>query len=158
MQFLPFFIYFSYSFYLGHLSLLGLQTKTIRRQRNSSTFCWFRSHNPETSMSSTASAFVHATRKHSKKVVRFGSPGWIPMIQAPFHSSCVALQYKTGTKFFHIRTSYYCRHTDLSGHTVRLETQLNRSYNLDLYIHTKLQSGWASHTDSRQARSLASAF
>ena len=23
------------------------------------------------------------------------------MIQAPFNSSCVALQYKTGTKFFH---------------------------------------------------------
>ena len=23
------------------------------------------------------------------------------MIQGPFHSSCVALQYKTGTKFFH---------------------------------------------------------
>ena len=33
------------------------------------------------------------------KVVHFGSPGWIPMIQAPFNSSCVALQYKTGTKF-----------------------------------------------------------
>ena len=52
-------------------------------------------------MSSAASAFVHATRKRSQKVVRFGSPGWIPMIQAPFNSSCVALQYETGTKFFH---------------------------------------------------------
>ena len=105
MQFLPFFIYFSYLFYLGHLSLLGLQTK-IRRQRNSSTFCSFKSHNPETFMSSAASAFVHATRKRSQKclaqkVVRFGSPGWIPMIQAPLNSCCVALQYKTGTKFFH---------------------------------------------------------
>ena len=37
----------------------------------------------------------------AQKVVRFGSPGWIPMIQALFNSSCVALQYKTGTKFFH---------------------------------------------------------
>ena len=37
----------------------------------------------------------------AQKVVRFGSPGWIPMIQVPFNSSCVALQYETGTKFFH---------------------------------------------------------
>ena len=55
-------------------------------------------------MSSAASAFVHATRKRSQKVPRAksgGSPGWIPMIQAPFNSSCVALQYKTRTKFFY---------------------------------------------------------
>ena len=105
MQFLPFFIYFSYLFYLGHLSLLGLQTKT-RRQSNSSTFSSFKSHNPETFMSSAAIAFVHAVCKRSQKclaqkVVRFGSLGWIPMIQVPFNSSCVALQYETGTKFFH---------------------------------------------------------
>ena len=37
----------------------------------------------------------------AQKVARFGSLGWIPMIQVPFNSSCVALQYKTGTKFFH---------------------------------------------------------
>ena len=49
-------------------------------------------------MSSTATAFVHATLKRSQKVpraksgIRFGSPGWIPMIQAPFNSSYVALQ------------------------------------------------------------------
>ena len=103
MQFLPFFIYFSYLFYLGHLSLLGLQTKT-RRQSNSSTFSSFKSHNPETFMSSAAIAFVHAVCKRSQKclaqkVVRFGSLGWIPMIQVPFNSSCVALQYETGTKF-----------------------------------------------------------
>ena len=66
MQFLPFFIYFSYLFYLGHLSLLGLQTKT-RRQSHSSTFCSFKSHNPETFMSSAASAFVHATLKCLQK-------------------------------------------------------------------------------------------
>ena len=57
-------------------------------------------------MSSVASAFVHATRKRSQKclaqkVGHLGSLGWIPMIQVPFNSSCVALQYETGTKFFH---------------------------------------------------------
>ena len=57
MQFLPFLSIFSYLFNLGHLSLLGLQTKT-RRQSNSSTFSSFKSHNPETFMSSTASASV----------------------------------------------------------------------------------------------------
>ena len=67
MQFLPFFIYFSYLSYLGHLSLLGLQTKT-RTQRNSSTFCSFKSYNPETFMSSAATAFMHATLKRSQKV------------------------------------------------------------------------------------------
>ena len=65
MQFLPFFIYFSYLFYLGHLSLLGLQTKT-RRQSNSSTFSSFKSHNPETFMSSAAITFVHAVCKRSQ--------------------------------------------------------------------------------------------
>ena len=98
-NFCRFFIYFSYLFYLGHLSLLGHQTKT-RRQSNSSTFCSFKSCNPETFMSSAVTTFVHATLKRSQKVARFGSLGWIPMIQVPFHSSCVALQYETRTKFF----------------------------------------------------------
>ena len=66
MQFLPFFISFSYLSYLGHLSLLGLQTKT-RRQRNSSIFCSFRSHNLETFVSSVASTSVHAICKRSQK-------------------------------------------------------------------------------------------
>ena len=52
-------------------------------------------------MNSAATAFVHATLKRSQKVAHFGSLGWIPMIQVPFCSSCIALQYKTGTKFFH---------------------------------------------------------
>ena len=57
-------------------------------------------------MSSAVIAFVHAVCKRSQKclaqkVVRFGSLGWISMIQVPFNSSCVALQYETGTKFFH---------------------------------------------------------
>ena len=69
MQFLPFFIYFSYLFYLGHLLLLGLQTKT-RRQSISSTFYSFKSYNPETFMSSAANASVHATRKRSHKAPR----------------------------------------------------------------------------------------
>ena len=56
-------------------------------------------------MSSAATAFVHDTRKHSQKVhlqkvARFGSLGWIPMIQVLLNSSCTALQYKTGTNFF----------------------------------------------------------
>ena len=55
-------------------------------------------------MSSAATAFVHATLKRSQKVprakvARFGSLEWIPIVQVPFQSSCVALQYKTGTKF-----------------------------------------------------------
>ena len=110
--FAVFFIYFSYLFYLGNLSLLELQTKT-RRQRNSSTFCSFKSHNPEILfMSSAASAFVHATRKRSQKVPRaksgtFWFPWMIPMIQAPFNGSCIALQYETGTTFFHERFQSY---------------------------------------------------
>ena len=50
--------------------------------------------------------FVHAICKRSQKclvqnVARFCSLGPIPMIQSPFNSSCVALQYESGTKFFH---------------------------------------------------------
>ena len=52
-------------------------------------------------MSSVAITSVHATHKCSQKVVHFGSLGWITMIQAPFNSSCVALQYETGTKLLH---------------------------------------------------------
>ena len=57
-------------------------------------------------MSSAVNVFVHAIRTHSKKclaqkVARFGSLGWIPMIQAPLDSSRVVLQYETGNKFFH---------------------------------------------------------
>ena len=82
MQFLPFFIYFSYLFYLGHLSLLGHQTKT-RRQSNSSTFCSFKSYNPETFMSSAATAFVHATLKRSQKVPRAKSGTfWFPRMDS----------------------------------------------------------------------------
>ena len=69
-------------FLLGHLSLLGLQTKT-RRQRNSSTFCSFKCHNPETFMSSAATAFVHATLKRSQKVPRAKSGTfWFPRMDS----------------------------------------------------------------------------
>ena len=101
MKFFAVFIYFSYLFYLGCFSLLGFQTK-IRRKRNSSTFLSFKPHCLETSMSSAVNVFVHAICKCSKKylaqkVARFGSLGSIPMIQSPFNSSCVALQYEPGT-------------------------------------------------------------
>ena len=73
---------FSYLSYLGHPSLLGLQTKT-RRQSNSSTFCSFKSHNPETFMSSAATAFVHATLKRSQKVPRAKSGTfWFPWMDS----------------------------------------------------------------------------
>ena len=57
-------------------------------------------------MSSAVNVFVRAIRKRSKKclaqkVDNLGSLGPIPMIQPPFNSSCVALQYEPGTKFFH---------------------------------------------------------
>ena len=57
-------------------------------------------------MSSAVNVFVHALCKRLQKclaqeVGNFGSLGPIPMIQQPFCSSCVALQYEPGTKFFH---------------------------------------------------------
>ena len=63
-------------------------------------------HNQEMSTSSVVNIFVHAICKHSKKyfvqkVAHFGSLGPIPVIQPPFNSSCVALQYEPGIKFFH---------------------------------------------------------
>ena len=45
---------------------------------------------------------VSAHKKRlAQKVWHLGSLGWIPMIQVPLNSSCVALQYETGTKFFY---------------------------------------------------------
>ena len=83
-----------YQFILSVLSMSSFTSRTpkTRRQSNSSTFCTFKFHHPETFMSSAASASVHATSKRlAQKVGHLGSPGWIPMIQAPFNSSCVAL-------------------------------------------------------------------
>ena len=100
-NFLLFLSILSYLSYLYHTSLLGLQTKT-RWQRNSSFFS-FKSHNSQKSMSSVVNVFVHAIRKHLKKclVQKVGSLGLIPMIQPSFNSSCVALKYEPGNKFFH---------------------------------------------------------
>ena len=97
--------YFSYLSYLRHTSLLGLQMKT-RGYSNASTFFSFQTRNLETSMSSAVNFFVHAVRKHSKKclvqkVDNFSSLGPIPIIQSPFNSTCVALQYEPGNNFFH---------------------------------------------------------
>ena len=57
-------------------------------------------------MSSMVNVFVHAICKRLKKclaqkVDNLGSLGPIPMIQPPFNSACVALQYESGTKFFY---------------------------------------------------------
>ena len=52
-------------------------------------------------MSSAVNVFVHAVHKRLQKVGYLGSLGPIPMIQPPFCSSCVALQYGPGTKFFY---------------------------------------------------------
>ena len=57
-------------------------------------------------MSSAVNVFVHAIHKRpqkclAQKVGNFGSLRPVPMIQQPFCSSCVALQYEPGTKFFH---------------------------------------------------------
>ena len=61
-----------YIFFLPVLSRPSFTSRTpkTRRQRNSSTFCSFKSYNPETFMSSAATAFVHATLKRSQKVPR----------------------------------------------------------------------------------------
>ena len=50
--------------------------------------------------------FVHAIHKRSKKcltqnVDNLGSLGPISIIQPPFNSSCVALQYEPGTTYLH---------------------------------------------------------
>ena len=62
--------------------------------------------NTEAVTSSAVNVFVHAIRKRSKKclaqkVGHLDLLGPIPMIQPPFCSSCVALQYEPGMKFFH---------------------------------------------------------
>ena len=98
-----------YLFFLLVLSRPSFTSRTPNKDQKTEehfTFCLFKSHIPETFMSSAATAFVHATLKCSQKcltlkVARLGSLGWIPTIQVPFNSSCTALQYETGTKFFH---------------------------------------------------------
>ena len=64
-------------------------------------------------MISAVNVFVHALCKRSQKVPRakvghLGLLGPIPMIQPLFYSSCVALQYEPGTKFFHQAVPKLC--------------------------------------------------
>jgi hypothetical protein len=93
-------MYITYLFYLGHLSLIGLQTKT-RRQSNFSTFSLFTSYNPEwRPLLCMVLTSVHK-KCLAQKVAQFGSLGWIPIFQPPFNSTCAALQYETETKFLH---------------------------------------------------------
>ena len=54
-------------FFLPVLSRPSFTSRTPK-DRNTSTFCSFKSYNPETFMSSTATTFVHDTHKHSQKV------------------------------------------------------------------------------------------
>ena len=97
------FIYFSYLFYLGRPSLLGLQTKTRRKQLFS--FPLVQALLPGDVHELHGEHFCAcAICKRSKKclaqkVARFGSLGPISMIHLPFNSSCVTLQYEPGTKF-----------------------------------------------------------
>ena len=60
---------------------------------------------PETSMSSAVNVLICACYPQAlEKVPRVDNVGSlepIPMIQQPFNSSCVALQYEPGTKFFY---------------------------------------------------------
>ena len=74
------FIYFSYLCYLGHPSLLRLQTD---QKTELFYFLLVKFHNPETFMSSAATAFVHATLKHSQKVPRAKSGMfWFPVMDS----------------------------------------------------------------------------
>ena len=95
------FIYFSYLFYLGRPSLLGVQTKT-RRKSNSSTLLSLSGDVHEFRGERFCACHLQALKKClAQKVPRFGSLRPIPIIQPLFNSSCVALQYEPGTTFFH---------------------------------------------------------
>ena len=95
-------------FYLVFIPVLSRSYFTSRtpKTRRYYAFFLFKFYNPETSISSAVNVFVHAIRKRSKKYLAqkvdyLGSLIPIPMIQPPFNSSCVALQYESGTEFFH---------------------------------------------------------
>ena len=87
------FYLFSYLFYLGHLSLLGLQRPedkaTLLLSARSSSIT--RRHPWAPGKCFCACYLLALTKVPRAKVGHLGSPGWIPMIQAPFNSSCVAL-------------------------------------------------------------------
>ena len=75
-------------------------------------------------MSSVVNVFVHAIRTRSKKclaqkVVNLGSlVGPILMLQSPFNSSCVTLQYEPGAMFFHLAVPKLRSHTNFQYNRV----------------------------------------
>ena len=87
---------FPYLFCLGHPSRLGLQTKTTRATLLH--LYSFKPYNLEMSMSSAVNIFVmlftNTRNRISRKKWQFWFLRLIPMIQPPFNSSCVALQYE----------------------------------------------------------------
>ena len=105
MQFLPFF----YLFFLPVLSRLSFTSRTPNKDRGTLLLCACSS--PITRRHSGAPRrpllCMLLSSAHKKclaqKVARFGSLGWIPMIQVPFNSSCLYCStiYETGMKFFH---------------------------------------------------------
>ena len=90
---LPILSIFSYLSYLGHSSLLGLQTKPEDR----ATLFSFNSHNLETSMHSAVNGFVHALCKHLQNCAKSGKV-WFPWFN---HHSVALVQLEPGMKFFH---------------------------------------------------------
>ena len=95
---------FSYLFYLGHPSLLGLQRPedraTLLPSARSSPIAWRRSRALQWPFLCMLSAGAQKSTLR-KEAGNFGSLRLIPMIQPPFHSPCAGLQYEHGTKFFH---------------------------------------------------------
>ena len=101
MQFLPLFSLFFLPI-LGDLSFLGIQRPEDRATLLLSAWSnlIIQKYSWALLQALLCMLLASAHKRHlAQQVVRFGSPGSIPMIQAPFNSSCVALQYKTGTKF-----------------------------------------------------------
>ena len=95
-------------------------------------------------MSSTVNSFVHVIRKHSKKCLaqKVGHPGLlhpIPMIQSPFNSSWVALQFGQEPRYTVIKL---CKILHFNARMSWQNTQcthkrafLSLSKALELYVH-----------------------
>ena len=76
---------FSYLFYLGHFSL----TATLLLSVRSSPITWRYSWAPQRPPLCMLLTMAHK-KGLAQKVACFGSLEWIPMIQAPFNTSCTA--------------------------------------------------------------------
>ena len=95
-QCIKFFAVFIYIFLLG--SPFTSRTPNNYQKINSSTFRPFKSYNLETFMTSMVIRFVHAICKRSQKwyiLVHWDQFPWFK------RSSCIALEYELGMKFFH---------------------------------------------------------